>query len=89
MRGNSTPPLSGRWHDRQGSREGRARRKAANTRLARLIDGLQALERWNATVLDNGRTDHLTIGPARDGPYYLVDDVTRLVREAEASKETR
>ena len=57
-------------------------------RLARLLHQLKALERWNSTVLDDGHTDHLTLGPDPHGPYYLVDDVTRLVREAEASPGT-
>jgi len=55
--------------------------------LAWLIQRLKALDRWNATALDDGHTDHLTIGPDPQGPYYLVDDVTRLIREAESSLE--
>ena len=57
----------------------------SDDRLARFIQQVMALDRWNATVLDDGHADHLTIGPDPQGPYYLVDDVTRLIRDAEAS----
>ena len=81
-------PLSGRWQQRQRA-VNRGRRQATSKRLAQLLAGLKALERWNATAHDDGHTDHLAFGPDREGPDYLVDDVTRLVREAEKPKTRR
>lgn len=59
--------------------------KSRLQRLERLVKKLKALERYNATILNN-TTDgitHGTLALSPDGCYYCVDAVKRLIDEAE------